>query len=696
MNDFTLTSGWKVVLLMSCLLSVNPVLAEFRDVNGDGVAESWPGSKFTFYTGSLSGADGLWIEAFQEAANRWNDSATDLEIAIVGESATGKCTSAGNNAASFEDDVCGDEFGAGVVAIASTYRNPLLNRITKSDIFFNRAIFYLVYDGDDFGVVDFRRVAVHELGHSMGLAHSAASEDDSIMFPAVGNSFIPQFEEVVLLRAVYGVKTYELTINIEGQGRVAILPKVLGTGVVHNDIFYTSGYSNFLDCGDNFGFVDFKGSCVTTIQEGLRLSLSAISTNGESFLSWDGTQVESAAVLLSPLTRDRTLTANFSGSRPGCANQTINTVYLDGNDYAGGGTVSDTAAGILDICGVFNSDTLAANEDRYVRLDLGVGDDVSTPNPSFDTSIKFTVTNLETKPPVMQGGVSYRSVIFQVRAPANGLLANQTFKFDIDGIRVSNATDIQATVRTYETLTGAVTQGTNFLAKTTATYIDFSIVDGDGDGVDDETDAFPNDSSETKDTDSDGVGDNADTDDDNDGVLDVNDAFPLDSSESVDTDTDGVGNNADTDDDNDGVEDTYDAFPLDATETIDSDGDGVGDVADTDDDNDGVGDIDDAFPLDDSESVDTDSDGIGNNSDTDDDNDGVADIDDAFPLDGSESVDTDSDGIGDNADTDDDNDGVADIDDAFPLDPSVQKIKSRIPAWLLKAAKDKQAEQKAN
>jgi uncharacterized repeat protein (TIGR02059 family) len=194
--------------------------------------------------------------------------------------------------------------------------------------------------------------------------------------------------------------------------------------------------------------------------------------------------------------------------------------------------------------------------------------------------------------------------------------------------------------------------------------------DDDGDGVADSSDAFPLDSSESIDTDSDGVGNNADSDDDNDGVLDSSDAFPLDSSESVDTDSDGVGNNADSDDDNDGVADSSDAFPLDSSESVDTDSDGIGNNADSDDDNDGVADSSDAFPLDSSESVDTDSDGVGNNADSDDDNDGVADSSDAFPLDSSESVDTDSDGIGNNADNDDDNDGVTDSSDAFPLDAS--------------------------
>ena len=51
--------------------------------------------------------------------------------------------------------------------------------------------------------------------------------------------------------------------------------------------------------------------------------------------------------------------------------------------------------------------------------------------------------------------------------------------------------------------------------------------DDDGDGVINGEDAFPNDSTETLDTDNDGVGDNKDNDDDGDGFLDDEDDLPL-------------------------------------------------------------------------------------------------------------------------------------------------------------------------
>ena len=47
------------------------------------------------------------------------------------------------------------------------------------------------------------------------------------------------------------------------------------------------------------------------------------------------------------------------------------------------------------------------------------------------------------------------------------------------------------------------------------------------------------------------------------------DVFPEDRNESVDTDQDGIGNNADTDDDGDGVLDRDDAFPLDPSRSVD-------------------------------------------------------------------------------------------------------------------------------
>jgi ELWxxDGT repeat protein len=90
--------------------------------------------------------------------------------------------------------------------------------------------------------------------------------------------------------------------------------------------------------------------------------------------------------------------------------------------------------------------------------------------------------------------------------------------------------------------------------------------------------------------------DNGDTD--KDGVLDAEDVFPFHPDEQRDYDTDGIGNNADTDDDGDEIPDQQDAFPLNALEWADHDLDSIGNNADTDDDNDKVTDWQDSYPRD--------------------------------------------------------------------------------------------------
>ena len=163
----------------------------------------------------------------------------------------------------------------------------------------------------------------------------------------------------------------------------------------------------------------------------------------------------------------------------------------------------------------------------------------------------------------------------------------------------------------------------------------FGCFDADGDGVSDKNDAFPNNPSQADDRDGDGYGDNQSQN-----ATQI-DRFPSDTTQWNDTDGDGYGDNQNgnlpdrfpndpnrwQDSDHDGVADEDDAFPDDATQDTDSDGDGYGDNA--------AGNRGDTFPNDPSEWDDTDGDDVGNNED-------------AFPFDPSQMTDADGDGFGDN------------------------------------------------
>ena len=222
---------------------------------------------------------------------------------------------------------------------------------------------------------------------------------------------------------------------------------------------------------------------------------------------------------------------------------------------------------------------------------------------------------------------------------------------------------------------------------------DDHMLDTDGDGFPDFSDAFPENNLEWIDSDRDGFGDNVDdipwdpfeyVDADGDYHGDTfSDAFPEDDTQWSDRDGDGFGDNRP------GTNITIrgvlikveygDLFPDNPLEWMDNDGDGIGDNSDYDDDNDWYDDVveldEGSDPLDAGDTPDDlDSDGIPDSTDEDKDNDGYPNFQDAFPTDPLEYVDTDGDGDGDNGDTDDDTDnwpahgadgqpGVAGVDD---------------------------------
>ena len=194
----------------------------------------------------------------------------------------------------------------------------------------------------------------------------------------------------------------------------------------------------------------------------------------------------------------------------------------------------------------------------------------------------------------------------------------------------------------------------------------FGCIDSDGDGWSDDGDDLPMEPTQWKDRDGDGYGENP---------TGTNpDAFPADGTQWNDTDGDGHGDNPYgtqgdwfpddpnrwQDSDRDGYADEDDLFPNDISQWNDTDGDGYGDNL-----NGTNGDV---FPEDSTEWKDSDEDGVGNNADQ-------------YPYDPTQTVDSDGDETdntngtrGDAFPQDDtewsdiDNDGHGDNSDLFPSD----------------------------
>ncbi|MDC0001052.1 gliding motility-associated C-terminal domain-containing protein [Flavobacteriaceae bacterium] len=130
--------------------------------------------------------------------------------------------------------------------------------------------------------------------------------------------------------------------------------------------------------------------------------------------------------------------------------------------------------------------------------------------------------------------------------------------------------------------------------------------DSDWDGYDDGVDKFPVWHEEWYDTDSDGIGNNADYDDDGDGFSDLDEAFNL-------TDSLDASKKPSEDQDQDFLSDAYEVKIGTSTSKPDTDGDTY---------KDGI----DFFPLNENEWLDSDNDGEGNNQDQNDDNDRLSDF----------------------------------------------------------------------
>lgn len=170
--------------------------------------------------------------------------------------------------------------------------------------------------------------------------------------------------------------------------------------------------------------------------------------------------------------------------------QTINASAYQGSDYVGGGEAYGTVSG--------------ATGTVYVYIDLSSSTLVSDSNVFIDGDTG-TLELWGVNPNTLSAGVHTETIPIRVCADAAcnrhlaGSPASLTFRYEI--------------------------------------LPDPAVTDSDNDGVVDLNDAFPNDSSETTDSDGDTIGDNADPDDDNDGVNDEDDDAPFDSSISANTTT---------------------------------------------------------------------------------------------------------------------------------------------------------------
>jgi predicted Zn-dependent protease len=162
--------------------------------------QKWP-TATTSFAYRIPGRALVFSTAMKQALAEWN-TATPFKYKPLNRAAA-PCNLKAVNGAEFAQTGCGNEaFGSSTLAVTFTEFSG--KTFVHAGTVFNAHKTFSVYSGPlKAASFDFRRVAVHELGHALGLAHETKAGVKAIMQPVVSNIEKPQPDDIAGVRALY-------------------------------------------------------------------------------------------------------------------------------------------------------------------------------------------------------------------------------------------------------------------------------------------------------------------------------------------------------------------------------------------------------------------------------------------------------------------------------------------------------------
>ena len=170
----------------------------------------WLRAEAEFYVAipGLAASEISWNSAVIDALNNWTNN-TVFNFTVVEEDKD-PCAVDGFSSIDFSEDFCGSEFGEKTLAVAvRRFEDQELGppNISEGDIVVRSGERYDIFDGPllQFGFgnngLDFKRIALHELGHVIGLDHEEANP--AIMAPTISDVFELQEDDIAGVEVLY-------------------------------------------------------------------------------------------------------------------------------------------------------------------------------------------------------------------------------------------------------------------------------------------------------------------------------------------------------------------------------------------------------------------------------------------------------------------------------------------------------------
>ena len=537
-------------------------------------------------------------EEFLRSMEEWTTESTFDFIANTDTPAVDPCGASGNGT-EFADTFCGSAFGSATLAVQIASFSG--SSRSRSTIIFNSQRRWEIFAGFRPNSVDFRRIALHELGHAVGLNH----EDDgtaTIMTTSVGNLRTLQTDDIEGAAARYDLDNDGIGF---AQDNCTEVSNASQSDLDADDI----GDACDSDI-DNDGVFNSSTIDQEFANQAGDLSSGFFSASGNQLLAQTFTVGINGRLeaLMLPIFCGADATTDIEiqsvSNNGGPSGQILDTIrFSNGLPTSNGDFLTiDLNSSSEDDLSIESGQVLAI----VLRSNTGCGWFRANSSQNYNGGAGF-FGNGANFFPLNQGG----DLPFAVQvAPAqidNCPVTQNPDQADADGNQIGDACEIDGDNDLDQVLNGV--DNCPLIANTDQLDFDQDDIgdvcdpDDDNDQIEDDLDNCPfSPNPLQEDFDGDESGDACDNDIDNDNVLNGGDSQPLNplacsdndtdqcddcssglfnlGADGLDTDNDGLCDLGDPDDDNDQIPDEEDNCSLVANDQTDNNGNGIGDACD--------------------------------------------------------------------------------------------------------------------